>query len=153
MHGGAGALQRLGRVEALSWVLLQDFHSVRLVKCHMKENHISTRRQNELGRKEPESFLSCGNVCADTHPETAETAAVFWPLTPPLFFFFFFFTHLSQCTPCARPPECFAANVLPPLCSIFTLLRPLPPKHISHGEARNRSEVCGICGQKERRVH
>lgn len=95
MHGGAGALQRVERVEALSWVLLQDFHSVRLVKCHMKENHISTSRQNELGRKEPESFLSCGNVCADTHPETAETAAVFWPLTPPLFFSVFFYSPIA----------------------------------------------------------
>lgn len=143
MHGGAGALQRVEKVAVLFLVLLHDFHSVRLVKCHMKENHISTRRQNELGRKEPESFLSCGNVCADTHLETAETAAVFW--LPP---------HSPIAVHSLREAArvfCGERAASPLFHFHFTL--PFPPKHISHGEARNRSEVCGICGQKECRAH
>lgn len=131
MHGGAGALQQIERVEVLVSVLLQDFYSVRLVKCHMKENHIST--------KEPESFLSWGNVCADTHPETAETAAVFW--------------LLSQCTPLCEAAQVFCGERAASPLFHFHFNSPFPPKHISHGEARNRSEVCGICGQKERRAH
>lgn len=144
MHGGAGALQR---GEVLFLVLLQDFYSVRLVKCHMKGNHISTRRQNELWRKEPESFLSCGNVCADTHPETAETAAVFW-LPPPLLFYSPIAVHSLR-----EAARAFCGERAASPLFHFHFTSPFPPKHISHGETQNRSEVCGICGQKQRRTH